>query len=203
MAVVRVRAVASLVFCFDFHTANFALKRWHGGSKQNTTAKHNNFTLQDYILKQPLLWLLMELNTISKEAKEYSKGLLTIGNLTIVLWVILGAVACGFFNPVLGWLFLISAFALIFLILRRIGCSSCYYCKSCTMGFGKLADLFFGQGYVAGVDSSLTLRILFVHILLGVIPIAFILQEFAVAKITVLALLLVLLFYSDSRRKHR
>jgi hypothetical protein len=117
---------------------------------------------------------------------------------------VLSAVACWFFNPILGWLFLVSAFTLIFAILRRLGCSSRYYCKTCTMGFGKLADLFFGSGYTAGVKSSLTLKIIFVYILLGVIPIAFltvsILQEFAITKIAVLALLLVLLCYSASRR---
>ena len=72
------------------------------------------------------------------------------------------------------------------------------------MGFGKLADLFFGEGYMAGVKSSLTLKIIFVFIPLGVIPIAFltvsIIQELATTKIAVLALLLVLLFYSFSRR---
>ena len=72
------------------------------------------------------------------------------------------------------------------------------------MGFGKLADLFFGSGYMAGVKSSLTLKIIFVFILLGVIPIAFltvsIIQELATTKIAVLALLLVLLCYSVSRR---
>ncbi len=70
------------------------------------------------------------------------------------------------------------------------------------MGFGKLADLFFGQGYMAGINSSLTLKIIFVYGLLGIVPIAFlavsILQGFAVTKIAVLALLL---FYSGSRRK--
>jgi hypothetical protein len=73
------------------------------------------------------------------------------------------------------------------------------------MGFGKLADLFFGQGYMAGINSSLTLKIIFVYGLLGIVPIAFlavsILQGFAVTKIAVLALLLLLLFYSGSRRK--
>ena len=146
----------------------------------------------------------MELSTISNEAKEYSKALLTVGNLGIALWIMLGAVACWFFNPFIGLLFLVAAVALIFAVLRRMGCSSCYYCKSCTMGFGKLADLFFGEGYMAGVKSSLTLKIIFVYILLGVIPIAFItvsvLQDFAATKIAVLALLLVLLLYSGSRR---
>ena len=93
---------------------------------------------------------------------------------------------------------------MVFAILRRMGCSSCYYCKSCTSGFGKIADLFFGSGYMAGINSSLTLKIIFVYALLGIVPIAFlvvsIIQEFAVTKIAVLALLLLLLFYSGSRK---
>lgn len=175
----------------------------------NKTCLRTIITLpvEGYILKQPSAWLLMELKPISNEAKEYSKTLLKVSNLAIALWIVLSTVACWFFNPIIGWLFLISAFILIFAILRRLGCSSCYYCKTCTMGFGKLADLFFGSGYMAGVNSSLTLKIIFVHILLGIIPIAFlavsILQEFAATKIAVLALLLTLLFYSGSRRKPR
>jgi hypothetical protein len=148
----------------------------------------------------------MELKPISNEAKEYSKTLLTLGNLAIALWIVLSTIACWFFNPILGWLFLVSAFILVFAILRRLGCGSCYYCKSCTMGFGKLADLFFGSGYMAGVNSSLSLKIVFVYGLLGIVPIAFlvvsIMQEVAVTKIAVLAVLLLLLFYSGSRRKH-
>lgn len=73
------------------------------------------------------------------------------------------------------------------------------------MGFGKLADLFFGSGYMAGVNSSLNLKIVFVYGLLGIAPVTFltvsIMQEFTVTKMAVLALLLLLLFYSGSRRK--
>jgi len=31
------------------------------------------------------------------------------------------------------------------------------------MGFGKLADLFFGSGYMAGVNSSVGLKVVFVY----------------------------------------
>jgi hypothetical protein len=173
----------------------------------NRTPSRTIITLRarSYILKQPPAWSLTELKRISDEAKAYSKRLLTAGNLTIVLWIVVDAVACWFFNQILGWVFLVAAFGLVFAILRRLGCSSCYYCKSCTMGFGKLADLFFGQGYMAGVNSSLTLKIIFVYALLGVVPLAFlavsIIQEFAITKIAVLALILILLSYSGSRRK--
>jgi hypothetical protein len=75
------------------------------------------------------------------------------------------------------------------------------------MGFGKLSDLFFGNGYMAGVNSSVGLKLVFVYGLLGLVPIAFltvsIMQEFAASKIIVLMLLLLLLFYSGSRKKSR
>jgi hypothetical protein len=145
------------------------------------------------------------LKPISNDIREYSKSLLILGNLGIALWIVISAVACWFFNPILGWLFLVSAFVLVFAILRRLGCSSCYYCKSCTMGFGKLSDLFFGRGYMAGVKSSAGLKVVFVYGLLGLIPIGFlavsIMQEFTAPKIVVLAFLLLLLIYSGVSKK--
>jgi len=73
------------------------------------------------------------------------------------------------------------------------------------MGFGKLSDLFFGNGYMAGVNSSGGLKLAFVYVLLGLVPITFltvsIMQEFAASKIVVLMFLLLLLFYSGTRKK--
>ena len=161
--------------------------------------------VEGYILKQPTALLLMELKPIRKDAKEYSKSLLILGNLGIALWIVISAIACWFFNPLLGWFFLVFAFVMVFVVLRRRGCSSCDYCKSCTLGFGKLADLFFGSGYMAGVNSSVRLKIAFVYGLLGLVPMVFlafsIMQEFATSKIGVLAFLLFLLLYSGTRKK--
>jgi len=177
--------------------ACFALKH-----KRHTSQK--KLHVEGYLLKQTRVLLLTELKPISNEAKGYSKSLLVIGNLAVTAWVLLSGLACWFFNSLLGWFFLVFAFVMVFAILRRMGCNSCYYCKSCTSGFGKLADLFFGSGYMAGVGSSFRLKIIFVYGLLGVVPIGLlvvsIIQEFAVTKIAVLAFLLLLLFYSGSRK---
>lgn len=139
--------------------------------------------------------------------KEYSKSLLIFGNVAIALWIVLGAISCWFFNPLVGWLFLVLALVLVFAILRRLGCNSCYYCKTCTMGFGKLSDLFFGSGTMAGVNSSVRLKLVFVYGLLSLFPLAFlavsIMREFAASKIVVLLFLLFLLLYSGTRRKHQ
>jgi hypothetical protein len=51
MAVMRVRAVATLVVGFNFFAAFFTLKRWHGSSQQNTTANNNNFTREGLHIK--------------------------------------------------------------------------------------------------------------------------------------------------------
>jgi hypothetical protein len=161
--------------------------------------------VKGYLLKRQSALKLRGVETISQEAKGYSKSLLVLGNLSIALWIVVSSVACWYFNPLLGWAFLISAFVLIFAILRRLGCNSCYYCKSCTMGFGKLSDLFFGSGRMAGVNSSRGLKIVFGYGLLGIFPIVFlglsIMDEFAAAKIAVLALLLVILLFSGIRSK--
>jgi hypothetical protein len=144
---------------------------------------------------------------MSNDKRDYSKTLLILGNLGIALWIVLGAIACWFFNPLLGWLFLVSAFMLVFAILRRLGCNSCYYCKSCTSGFGKLADLFFGSGYMAGVKSSTGLKAFFVYGLLGLVPMGFlavsVVQDFALTKIAVLVFLLLLLLSSGVSKKLR
>ena len=170
----------------------------------NIIRPQEKIAAQGYVLKQAKVLLLTELKPINDEAKGYSKSLLVLGNLAVTAWILLSALACWFLNALLGWVFLVFAFVMVFAILRRMGCSSCYYCKSCTSGFGKLADLFFGSGYMAGVGSSLMLKIIFVYGLLGIVPIGLLavslIQEFAVTKIAVLAVLLLLLFYSGSRK---
>ena len=75
------------------------------------------------------------------------------------------------------------------------------------MGFGKLSDLFFGSGYMAGVNSSVRLKVVFGYGLLGLVPMIFlavsIIQEFAASKIAVLVFLLLILLYSGTRKKPR
>jgi hypothetical protein len=51
MAVMRGRAVATLVVSSNFLAAFFALKRWHCSSQQNTTANNNNFTREGLYIK--------------------------------------------------------------------------------------------------------------------------------------------------------
>ena len=138
---------------------------------------------------------------MTEEKLEFTRPLLVLGNLGLLAWVFLAFFGMLFYNQIYGWLYLILEAILIYLILRRLGCSSCYKCKTCTSGFGRLAGAFFGKGYVKkeSVGNRLGL-IAFIYFLLLPLPAALIIgslfQGFALLKIFVLIFLLAIAAYS-------
>ncbi len=76
---------------------------------------------------------------------DFNRSLLVLGNLALLAWVLVASMSVIIANQLYGVLLLVFSAAVIWLILRRAGCSSCYYCKSCTSGFGRLAGYFFGN----------------------------------------------------------
>ncbi len=76
---------------------------------------------------------------------DFNRSLLVLGNLALLARVLLASLSITITNQLYGVLFLVFSAAVVWLILRRAGCSSCYYCKSCTSGFGRLAGYFFGD----------------------------------------------------------
>lgn len=64
--------------------------------------------VKGYILKSTDVMAVKGVENISNVSKYYSKALLTVGTIAIVLWGVLGTVACLFFNLILGWLFIFN-----------------------------------------------------------------------------------------------
>ncbi len=138
---------------------------------------------------------------MSEEKLEFTRPFLVYGNLAVLAWVFLAFFATWFYNQVYGWLLLVLTAAAIYLILRRLGCSSCYYCKSCTSGFGRLAGAFFGVGLTKkGSVGNRIGFIAFIYVLLFPLPTAFLvmllLQGFSLLPLLVLVLLLIVSAYS-------
>jgi hypothetical protein len=138
---------------------------------------------------------------LTEEKLEFTKSFLIGGNLALLAWVFLAFFATWFYNQIYGWLLLVFTSALIYLILRRLGCSSCYYCKSCTSGFGRLAGAYFGKEYTkkGSIGNRIGL-VAFIYLLLAPIPITFlvmsILQAPTLPKAIVLPCLLAVSIYS-------
>ena len=140
-----------------------------------------------------------------RNMKEYSKFELYFGNLAIILWIALGAFSCWFFYPLSAIGFFALASFLVFFELGKHGCLTCYYCKTCTIGMGKLPELFFAKAGTANVNKKAMKLFPFIYLLMSLLPIALsiisILQSIAISKIVVLAGLLMFSFYSGLVRR--
>jgi hypothetical protein len=141
----------------------------------------------------------------NRKTKEYSKFELIFGNLAIILWIVSGAMSFWFFYPLVAIVFFISAAFLVFYELGKHGCSTCYYCKTCTIGMGKLPELFFAKGGTANVNKRAMKQFPFIYLLLSLVPLVFlvisILETFTIFKIAVLILLLIFSIYSGVVRR--
>ncbi len=141
----------------------------------------------------------------TRNRREYSKSEFFLGNSAIIMWISLGAAAFGLYYPPISLAFFAIVAFLIFYELGKHGCVTCYYCKTCTIGMGKLPELFFMKGGTANVNRKALKLFPFVYVLLSLVPIplvAFsIIQEMAISKVVLLAALLAFSFYTGIVRR--
>jgi hypothetical protein len=126
---------------------------------------------------------------------ETTKSSLLSGQLIGLVWIVLGTLGCYLINPLYGWLFLAFASFSVYIIVRRMLCNSCYYCKSCTKGMAKMSILFRGANRIPGLSKGSVIGMsVYLYIVLFAIPGALLasslLQEFSVFKVGLLAGLL-------------
>jgi hypothetical protein len=145
---------------------------------------------------------------LKEDKKAYSESRTALGNIGILLWLALGTLAIWFSNPIVAWIFAFVAFIVVYGVVRKQLCKTCAYCKTCTMGFGKLSELVFGKAELGGVSPRTLLTLLIVvYSLLTVVPTVFLTlsinQEYALSKIAVLTFLLLILFYSAATKRKR
>jgi hypothetical protein len=140
-----------------------------------------------------------------RKTKDYSKSELIFGNLAIVLWILLGAYSCYLIYPLSAIGFAALASFLVFFELGKHGCQTCYLCKTCTIGIGKLPELFFRKAGTANVNKKAMKLFPLVFLLLSLVPIILfvisIIQTMTFLKILTLALLLSFSIYSGAIRK--
>jgi len=139
---------------------------------------------------------------LSVEKKfEFKRPLLVVGNLAVLAWVFLASLSVILTNQLYGWLYLLFTAAIVWLILRRAGCSSCYHCKTCSSGFGRLAGYFFGNRSTKDFGNKTALGFVGItYFLLVPIPLLYLaeslIQGFQPLTIVLLVCLLLLTVYS-------
>ncbi len=134
--------------------------------------------------------------------EHYPWGQIIIANLVMILLFSLGALACWYFYPIFGVVYLIAACILVYVLLRKLVCVNCYYYdKWCGIGWGKLSALMFKKGRTEEFPTSIGLKLApAVYGLLIIVPSVLlsvsIIQNFSWYKIILLILLLCVSFYS-------
>ncbi len=145
------------------------------------------------------------------EDKLYEKGLenfsstgIIIGNALMLILIALGAIACSYFSPILMYSYLAFSIIMVFLVLRKLVCTNCYYYgKKCAIGWGKLSAVFFKKGDINKFSSNKGIKIApIVYGIISFVPIVLIIiaiiLDFSITKLIVLVLLLALSAYSGS-----
>ncbi len=138
--------------------------------------------------------------TVNEEKISAKPSILFSGNLILAVWLGLAAVGCYLVSPLVGvGFFLFSSFS-VFIIVRRLLCNSCYYCKSCTRGFAKLAFLFLGANRIPGLSrGSIFGMSIFLYMILTAVPLWLLIdsvfQEFSLLKVSVLGLIVLISIY--------
>lgn len=142
------------------------------------------------------------MNIYKEGLERYPKAIIFWGNFLIILWILLGTIACRFFCPLIALIYLLFAVAMIGFVLRKLLCTNCYYYKRrCSLGWGKLSALFFKGGSIEKFNAGYGQKLAsLTYGLLTVIPVIFmgisISQEFVIFKAIILILLLVVSIYS-------
>ena len=141
--------------------------------------------------------------------EEYPKPSIALANLSIVLWIALGTVACWFWQPLAAWVYLAAAVIMTGFVMRKLVCTNCYYYgRWCCMGWGKLSAMLFSKGSIDRFRGSIGIRIapLFYALLILVpliIVIIALVQGYTVPKVVVLVLLLLVSLYSGFLSRKR
>ena len=133
----------------------------------------------------------------TRTTREYSSFELVFGNLAIILWIILGSAVCALFNFIMALGYCAALSFLIFFEIGKHGCVTCYYCKTCTIGMGKLPEFFFTRKGKANVNKGALRLFPFVYFLLSATPLVLliyaVLQELTMLKVI---LFVAILLYS-------
>lgn len=145
-----------------------------------------------------------EVELFEEGIEKSPAGRIFVDNFMMLFWISFGTIACWFLYPMAAWAYLIFGILMVYVILRKLVCTKCYYYgKWCHSGWGKLSTLFFKKGNMENFSKGVV-KILppLTYGLLLVVPLVSIIismiQFFSITKLIVLILLLSVSSYSGA-----
>ncbi len=150
-----------------------------------------------------------EIKIYEKGLENYPKSSVLFGNFMMLLWFATGAAACWFFHPLAAWIYIGVAFIQVYIVLRKLVCTNCYYYdRWCALGWGKLSALLFKKGSIENFRTCAGIKLAPpTYGLLALVPMVLLVislvRDYSIEKALVLALMAALTFFTAflSRKK--
>jgi hypothetical protein len=132
--------------------------------------------------------------------KYYAMPELLAGNLLIAVWILIGSISFTIYYPLAAIPYIAIAAFLVFYKIGKKGCVTCYYCKNCTIGMGKLPSLFFKHEKTPNVNVKAQKLFPWTFLLISAVPAALVVvslfQEVTVFRVALLCAVLAFSLYS-------
>lgn len=137
--------------------------------------------------------------------KYYAMPELLLGNLMLGVWILLGSLSFAIYYPLAAIPFIAVAAFLVFYKIGKKGCVTCYYCKNCTIGMGKLPSLFFKRERTTNVNVKALKLFPWAFLLMSAVPTALIVvsffQEVTTFRVALLCAVLAFSVYSGIAKR--
>jgi hypothetical protein len=141
----------------------------------------------------------------NRNQKYYAMPELLLGNLAIAVWILLGSLSFAIYYPLTAVPYIAVAAFLVFYKIGKKGCVTCYYCKNCTIGMGKLPSLFFKGERTANVNVKVLKLFPWTYLLMSAVPVALIavslFQEVTAFRVALLCGVLAFSLYSGAVKR--
>jgi hypothetical protein len=141
----------------------------------------------------------------ARNQKHYAMPELLLGNLMIAVWILLGSLSFAIYYPLAAVPFIAVAAFLVFYKIGKKGCVTCYYCKNCTIGMGKLPSLFFKHEKTANINVKALKLFPWTFLLMSAVPVILIVvslfQEVTAFRVGLLCVVLAFSVYSGVAKR--
>jgi hypothetical protein len=141
----------------------------------------------------------------SRNQKYYAMPELLLGNLMIAVWILLSSLSFAIYYPLAAIPFIAVTAFLVFYKIGKKGCVTCYYCKNCTIGMGKLPSLFFKRERTANLNVKALKLFPWTFLLMSAVPVVLIVvslfQEVTIFRVGLLCAVLAFSAYSGFTKR--
>jgi len=140
---------------------------------------------------------------LAKGIEEYPLKTVIVNNLGMLFWIFAGAFGVWLSFPPLFIPYLLFSLIFVYIVLRKLVCTNCYYYnKQCALGWGKLSAFFFKKGKIEDFNKGARFAPFVYAVVAGLPILLLLLNPFSLERALVLVFLILFSAFTLRNRKN-